>query len=290
MYRIALFNVDCFSSARSIQEIIINHHDKIKLVVLSDPVKTKRGNLFYQTYVNFKASGLRFVCYLFFNFVVHPKMAKISYWFGKIIKKHPSCYPVSYLCKKYDIECIRTGNINSAEVEETLKRLSINLITIFYFDQIIKQNIISVPKYGVVNFHPAWLPYCRGLHPVVYSIIKNNSRFSMTAHEITDERIDAGDILQRKEISPVNADQKYIFKVEDDVIYQGVEVYDDVISNLESFKKTSKKQEEGSYFSHPSRADIKDLMREGYKVVSLGGFWKLYRLRKAPVFPARLSE
>jgi len=286
MYRIALFNVDCSSAARSIQEIIIKHHDKLKLVVLSDPVKTKRGGLLSQTYINFRTSGLRFVCYLFFNFVVHPKMTKITYFLDKMIKKQPSCYPVSYLCKKYGIEFIQTGNINSAEVEEALKRLSVNLITIYYFDQIIKQNIISVPEHGVVNFHPASLPYCRGLHPVMYSIIKNDSRFGMTAHEITDERIDAGDILHQKEIQLTDTHQKYIFKVEDDVIYQGVEVYDDVISNLESFRKTAKKQDEGSYFSHPSRADVKDLMRAGYNIISLSGFWKLYRLRKPSVPPS----
>ncbi len=285
MYRIALFNVDCFSSARSIQEIIIKHHDQIKLVVLSDPVKTKRGNLFYQTYVNFKASGLRFVCYLFLNFVVHPKMTKISHWLGRIVKKHPTYYSIDYLCKKYDIQCIKTGNINSTEVEEMLKKLSIDLITIYYFDQIIKENIISIPKYGVINFHPAWLPYCRGLHPVMYSIIKNNAKFGMTAHEITDERIDAGDILHQKEINITDTDQKYIFKVEDDVICQGVEVYDDVISNLESFKEKSKKQTEGSYFSHPSRADVKDLLNKGYQIISPVGFWRLYRLRKSSVLP-----
>lgn len=287
MFSIALFNVDCSSSTRSIQEIIVNHHDKIKLVVLSDPTKTKRGGLLYQTYVNLKTSGFRFVSYLFFNFVIHSKMAKLSYWLDRMVKKQPSCYPISYLCKKYGIECIQTGNINSSEVEEKLKKLSIDLITIFYFDQIIKENIISIPKHGVINFHPAWLPYCRGLHPVIYSIIKNNFKFGMTAHEITDNRIDAGDILLRKEIELTDTDQKYIFKVEDDVIFQGVEVYNDVIANLDSLKKTAKKQEEGSYFSHPSSADVKDLMREGFRIISPSGFWRLYRPSKPSVRPSR---
>jgi len=286
MYRIALFNVGCFSSARSIQEIIINHHDKIKLVVLSDPMKTKRGGLLYQTYVNFRSSGLRFVCYLFLNFVVHPKMTTISHWVSKITKRYPSLYPVSYLCKKYGIDYIKTGDINSSKVEEALERLSIDLITIYYFDQIIKKNIISIPKYGVVNFHSARLPYCRGLHPVIYSIIKNDFKFGMTAHDITDERIDAGDILYQKEINLTDPDQKLIFKVDDDVVYQGVEVYDNVISNLESFRKTSRKQREGSYFSYPSRADIKDLMREGYVVISFAGFWQLYRPSKFSALPS----
>jgi len=285
MYRIALFNVNCFSSARSIQEIIINHHDQIKLVVLSDPTKTKRGGLLYQTGVNFRSSGLRFVCYLFLNFIVHPKITILSHWVSKITKKFPSIYPVSYLCKKYGIDCIQTGDINSAKVEVALERLSIDLITIYYFDQIIKKNIISIPKYGVVNFHSARLPYCRGLHPVIYSIIKNDFKFGMTAHDITDGRIDAGNILYQKEINLTDPDQRFIFKVDDDVVYQGVEVYDNVISNLESFRNTSRKQGEGSYFSHPSRADIKDLMNEGYVVISLAGFWQLYRLSKFSILP-----
>jgi len=51
---------------------------------------------------------------------------------------------------------------------------------------------------GVVNLHTGWLPFNRGAHPNVWSIVKQKPA-GVTLHWM-DTRVDTGDIIARKQV------------------------------------------------------------------------------------------
>ncbi|EAR23061.1 formyltransferase family protein [Nitrococcus mobilis] len=272
--KIALFNIESFSSAKAIQSILERHKDEIKIVITTDPIRGSWRFFLTQTFKHLRRSGLSFTAYLFYNFILHRHLAKCSTWMAKRLGRKPHYQSIQNLCEDLGIHYLRVIDINNPEIKQKLNALAIDLIAIYYFDQILQEPLIRLPKHGVVNFHPAPLPFCRGLHPILYCALNNNCRFAVTAHEITDCRIDAGAILGQ---TPIVTTKKHdIFSLDEQINLLGCKLFTSIIENLEAAKSTKRLQEGGSYFSNPSREDIVSLYRQGYSMANLIRFIRRY--------------
>src|SRR5690606_5587196 len=69
------------------------------------------------------------------------------------------------------------------------------LIVSYLFWRKIKEPLISGPRYGCINFHPAILPDWRGTAGYNIAILNKLSEWGATAHYI-DKDIDTGDIIK----------------------------------------------------------------------------------------------
>lgn len=67
------------------------------------------------------------------------------------------------------------------------------------FPAIFTANLLAIPARGIVNFHPSYLPRCRGAHPVYWTIASREPFGGLSAHMMTT-RIDAGPIIARQKI------------------------------------------------------------------------------------------
>ena len=93
------------------------------------------------------------------------------------------------ICEYHDIE------IKSIkEVEEQIE--NVDLIISYGFMKKIKEPLISSPKIGCINFHPAPLPEWRGMGGTYnFAIFEGVKEWGVTAHFV-DEGLDTGDIIQ----------------------------------------------------------------------------------------------
>jgi methionyl-tRNA formyltransferase len=80
-----------------------------------------------------------------------------------------------------------------------LQMLDLDLIIAIHFPYIIPKEILSIPRQGVLNLHPAYLPYNRGWHTPSWAIL-DGTPIGATLH-FMDEGIDTGDIVHRKELT-----------------------------------------------------------------------------------------
>lgn len=272
--KIALFNIESFSSAKAIQSILERHKDEIKIVVTTDPIRGSQRFFLSQTFKHLRRSGLSFTAYLFYNFILHRYLAQYSTWMAKRLGREPCYQSIQSLCKDFGIHYLRVTDINAPEIKERLKALAIDLIAVYYFDQILQEPLIRLPKQGVINFHPAPLPFCRGLHPILHCALNNNHRFAVTAHEIADCRIDAGAILGQTSI--VTIQERDLFSLDEQINLMGCQLFASIIENLETAENAKRSQESGSYFSNPSREDIASLHRQGYSMANLIRFIRRY--------------
>ena len=86
-----------------------------------------------------------------------------------------------------------------AEGVEDLRALQPDLMITCAFGQILSQEILDIPKYGVVNIHASLLPKYRGASPIHYAILNGEKTTGITIMK-TDIGIDTGDMILQKEM------------------------------------------------------------------------------------------
>lgn len=273
MQRIALFNIECYSSSEAIISLIEKHHDQIAVVVTTDRYSGKHGNLLQQIITNYHRSGFDFVIYLTYNFVFYPWLIYLSQLVSFITDRQRKHFTISEICQKYQIHHIKTSNINGKDVVAELKQANLDLIVIYFFDKIIKEQIIKIPKKGVINVHAALLPECKGLFPVFYSAFKNNSKFGITVHEIIDSSIDSGAMFAQDRLK-VEYLKHSILTLDKLVNNKGVDLVSDVINNFDYYYYLRRTPQllGGSYFSFPTQSDVKNIQSQGFCLVSFQEF------------------
>jgi len=101
------------------------------------------------------------------------------------------------LCGHLDAKLIFYGNeLNNANCMSLLSNLQPDLIIAVHFPYIFKRELLEIPKRGVVNLHPAYLPYNRGWHTPSW-VILDDTPFGATLHFMVEE-VDIGDIIHQK--------------------------------------------------------------------------------------------
>ncbi len=109
---------------------------------------------------------------------------------------------LSFLAKKYKIPYLHVKNINSKESIRFIKEKNPDVIYCFGWSQLIKKDILNIPKLGVIGFHPTKLPENRGRHPITWALFLGLTETASTFF-FMDEGADSGDILSQ-EIVPIN--------------------------------------------------------------------------------------
>jgi len=80
---------------------------------------------------------------------------------------------------------------------EWVKDLNPDIIVVFSMSQLLKEKIFSIPKYGSINLHPAFLPEYRGPNPDFWQYYNMEMTPGVTVHYI-DTGEDTGDIIYQE--------------------------------------------------------------------------------------------
>ena len=109
------------------------------------------------------------------------------------------------LAEKYGIDYICTKNINDEETVGFAKAKSPEVIYCFGWSRLIGKELLNLPKYGVVGFHPAALPCNKGRHPIIWALVLGLKK-TASSFFIMDEGADTGDIISQRDIIIDDAD------------------------------------------------------------------------------------
>lgn len=105
------------------------------------------------------------------------------------------CVDLTSICLKNNLKIYDIfGNINSDDNIEKIKKMNPDIIFVIGFSQIIKQEIIEIPKLGCIGFHPTLLPKYRGRAVIPWQILNREKEGGITFFKI-DNGTDTGDIL-----------------------------------------------------------------------------------------------
>ena len=87
---------------------------------------------------------------------------------------------------------------------DLLEELNPDFIIVAAYGQILKQNVLSLPKYGCINVHASLLPRWRGAAPIQAAIAAGDEKTGITVMKM-DIGMDTGDMIAQKEI-PITKD------------------------------------------------------------------------------------
>lgn len=112
-------------------------------------------------------------------------------------------YDLTPLAEDNNIPIIYRTKDNKAEIISFIKSLNPDIIYCFGWSHILTKSVLSIPKYGVIGFHPAELPNNRGRHPIIWSLFLGLKQTASTFF-IMDEGADTGDIISQEKIKIIN--------------------------------------------------------------------------------------
>ncbi|MCP5362118.1 MAG: hypothetical protein H6908_05755 [Hyphomicrobiales bacterium] len=104
------------------------------------------------------------------------------------------------LAKRHQIPVYFTRSINSRTFRKQLRELAPDIVISAFCNQILKPEIIAIPRLGTLNVHPGWLPAYRGAMSYFWVLHNGEDQAGVSIHWI-DEGIDTGTLLARRKIS-----------------------------------------------------------------------------------------
>lgn len=106
--------------------------------------------------------------------------------------------PVKVCATEHGCEVFQFERVRTPEGVAQMRALEPDVIVTAAFGQILTQELIDIPKYGVVNVHASLLPRHRGSAPINWCILQGEKVTGVTTM-LTDAGIDTGDMLLKRE-------------------------------------------------------------------------------------------
>ncbi|MHB1100553.1 MAG: formyltransferase, partial [Burkholderiales bacterium] len=103
---------------------------------------------------------------------------------------------IAELARLHDIPVIKPIDPNAPEVVDAVAALQPDFIFSFYYRQMLKAELLDLPRHGAYNMHGSLLPKYRGRVPVNWAIIKGETETGATLHRMI-EKPDNGDIVDQ---------------------------------------------------------------------------------------------
>jgi len=97
----------------------------------------------------------------------------------------------------HGIACERVPDVNAVAFIERLRQKNVDILFVSC-PQILQRKILSVPRICAINKHSGKLPDYRGVFPVFYAMLNDESNATLTLHTMT-ERIDVGRVIVERQ-------------------------------------------------------------------------------------------
>jgi len=139
---------------------------------------------------------------------------------------------VSLFAESKKIRLIKPQSLKNSNIEEKLSQENPDFFILADYGKIIPAVILSIPKIMPLCVHPSLLPKYRGSSPIENTLMNGDSQTGITIFKM-NERIDAGEIILRKNISVEDSDD--FFSLKQKFVKEGIGAL------IEAIKKISNK-------------------------------------------------
>ncbi len=141
-----------------------------------------------------------------------------------------------------------------------------DLIISIRYGVILKEQVLAIPKYGVINLHSGLLPNYRGVMATFWALLNHESTIGTTLHFISDSKIDAGKIIATATL-PVDKTKSYLWHVLE--LYKGgCSLITDHLQQLANQQQINAFAQvaEGNYYTFPKEMELNRFKENGLKL------------------------
>jgi len=103
---------------------------------------------------------------------------------------------VRALCAAHGIECLSPADPNAPEVVERVRDCAPDWLFSFYYRQLLKSDLLGIPRRGAYNLHGSLLPRYRGRVPVNWAVLHGERETGASLHRMA-LKPDAGALVDQ---------------------------------------------------------------------------------------------
>src|SRR5213593_3567583 len=107
--------------------------------------------------------------------------------------------PVKLLANELKVPTMQPQKLRAPEAMEQLRVWNPDLIVVAAFGQILKKDVLYLPRFGCINVHASLLPRWRGAAPINAAILHGDEETGITIMKM-DVGLDTGPILAQRSI------------------------------------------------------------------------------------------
>ena len=182
----------------------------------------------------------------------------------KFLKSKLSRSSVKDLMKEKKINIIELKkSINSKDSLDILKQLKPDLLISIAGNEIFKEDLINLAPKGCLNLHTAMLPKYRGLMPTFWAL-KNKEKHIGVSVFFVDEGIDSGPIIFQEKVEVLDKTQEQLIIETKKLGMIGIIKSIELIASG-SYELLKNDEKNMTYFSFPTRNDVKEFYNVGNK-------------------------
>jgi methionyl-tRNA formyltransferase len=148
--------------------------------------------------------------------------------------------PVKATALKHGLPVFQPERLHDPAVAETLKGWNPDLGVVAAYGKLIPEDLLRLPRYGMINVHASLLPKYRGAAPVHRAVIDGERETGVTIMRVV-KALDAGDMLA-KVTRPIRPDETSDV-VEHDLAEIGARLLVDVVDQIEGGRATAQPQD-----------------------------------------------
>jgi methionyl-tRNA formyltransferase len=109
------------------------------------------------------------------------------------------------LAQELNIPVIQPEKLRQPEAMEQLRAWNPDLIVVAAFGQILRKDVLDLPRFGCINVHASLLPRWRGAAPINAAILHGDEETGITIMKM-DVELDTGPILSQRSIDLTRED------------------------------------------------------------------------------------
>ena len=158
------------------------------------------------------------------------------------------------ISKKNKIPTLYISKVNNKKAINWIKNKKPEIIFCFGWPEILKEKILNIPSEGALGWHPTNLPYNKGRHPLIWTLILD-LKSSASTFFIMNNLIDSGNIISKKKFKVSSKDSSTsLYKK---IIKIAIQQLQTIFHSLKNTKYKSFKQKKtlGNYWRKRSSQD-----------------------------------
>jgi len=117
----------------------------------------------------------------------------------RLVGRTPKVPSLHEIQARYGVPVLGARDVNEARTLAAMRAWQPDLVVSIYLNQLIKPPVITLPRLGCLNIHPALLPRNRGLFPYFWVLASGDHETGVTLHWV-DTTFDTGHILLQEAI------------------------------------------------------------------------------------------
>lgn len=103
--------------------------------------------------------------------------------------------PLGKWCDEHNIPCMRVPSVNAPDFLDMMRKIAPDIVVVVSFGQLLKVDLLNIPKFGCFNVHASLLPAYRGASPIATAVLNGDAETGVAFMQM-EKGLDTGPVYE----------------------------------------------------------------------------------------------